>query len=260
MTAYARLLEKKWFLGTILLSLGAHTLLLPLPLPPRTSSSSEANRSSNADDAPAIAVNAIPLKQLPKPASAESPPPLPAAPLANPPTNELPQAAVAVTEPINEPPPQPVDNNPLPEPPISEPIEPTPSPETPTPTPTPQPSPDPTPPPTERGMVVALAEEFPHFAGAQAGCFSLTNCHRVSGQGNYRQAAKQLIGEMTAQGYQVEQRDDIDSQGHRVYEVIMPSEPDVTYYLNVFSDSADSMVYAMTLSIVTLAELQQLAG
>lgn len=109
-------------------------------------------------------------------------------------------------------------------------------------------------------MVVALAEGFPHFADVQSGCFSLTNCHRISGQGSYRKAAKQLVQDMADKGYQVSERDDIDSQGHRVYEVVIPTEPEVTYYLNVFSDSTDSMVYAMTLQIVTLAELQQLAG
>lgn len=111
----------------------------------------------------------------------------------------------------------------------------------------------------EHDVVVRLASDFPHLAGAQSGCYGLENCHRLEHGGNYRQAARQLMAQMQAQGYQVSERDDIDEPGHRVFDVIPPEDAEVTYYLNVFSDGSQSAVYALTLNILSLRELQQLS-
>lgn len=275
-------LARRWFSGTVLFSLCAHALILRLPTSPFSStqfSSTQTEAQSVIEDPSAslsssatLETDAISIAQLPQP---KTPPPelaLPSStqlaaqrPQLPPPSPPEPIYQLAPA-PVSAPPPQRVAPAVQPVAPTSSPA-PTPAPSptpTPTPTPSPQPSPspspDPTPLPPEQGMVVALGEDFPHLIGGQPNCFGLTNCHRVSGQGSYRRAASQLVEGMRANGYQVTMRDDIDEQGHRVYEVVMPSEPETTYYLNVFSDSADSMVYAMTLEIVSLAELQQLAA
>ncbi|MEO0706889.1 MAG: hypothetical protein AAF050_14640 [Cyanobacteria bacterium J06649_5] len=110
----------------------------------------------------------------------------------------------------------------------------------------------------EYGAVIALGEEFPHLAEAQSGCYGLEGCQQLSG--NYRRAAQQLIEQMESQGYQLTKRDDLDDTGHRVFEVIAPSEPEKTYYLNVFSPDAGSTVYVLAIDILSLTELQQLSS
>lgn len=110
----------------------------------------------------------------------------------------------------------------------------------------------------EYGAVIALGEEFPHLAEAQSGCYGLEGCQQLSG--NYRRAAQQLIEQMESQGYQLTERDDLDDTGHRVFEVIAPSEPEKTYYLNVFSPDAGSTVYVLAIDILSLTELQQLSS
>ena len=101
-----------------------------------------------------------------------------------------------------------------------------------------------------------LSEEFPHLAGAQSGCYGLAGCHQLAS--NYRQAAQQLIDQMEAQGYQLNERDDIEDTGHRVFEVIAPNEPEKIYYLNVLSPDVGSTVYVVTTDILNLEQLQQL--
>lgn len=108
-------------------------------------------------------------------------------------------------------------------------------------------------------MVVQPGENFPHLSGAQSGCYNLESCHRITGAGSHRQAAEKLVEQMQQQNYQVRERDDMESQGYRVFAVVPPDEPDKTYYLNVFSDGLNSTVYAITLEIVSLADLQQLS-
>ncbi|MEL6814828.1 MAG: hypothetical protein AAFP03_08435 [Cyanobacteria bacterium J06598_3] len=110
----------------------------------------------------------------------------------------------------------------------------------------------------EPAMVVAVGDDFPHLAGAQGNCYNLASCYRLGDAGGYRQAAKALTEQMQAQGYAVSERDDIDSAGRRVFEVVMPGQPNDIYFLNVFSDEAGSAVYVMTMDILTLQELQQL--
>ncbi|MEM6451053.1 MAG: hypothetical protein AAF703_12140 [Cyanobacteria bacterium P01_D01_bin.105] len=265
-------LSRHWLRGAILVSLGAHALMLRFPLPDNAGVSDLSSNASTsdasidsvaADSVSVIAIEALPLspsllsqqniedQQIEsQQIEPEPPPPSPPAVLDQPIVAAPPAQALP-----SQPPPLPPEVAPAA--PEQQAVNP---PEISTPIQTPVPTQPPMPLAPEQGMVISLAEEFPHFAGVQSGCFRLANCHRISGQGSYRQAAKQLVEQMQAQGYQVNQREDIDDQGHRVYEVIMPSEPDTTYYLNVFSDSADSMVYALTLEIVSLTELQQLAG
>ena len=109
------------------------------------------------------------------------------------------------------------------------------------------------------------AEDFPHLAGAESGCFGFTNCHQVAG--NLRQAAKQLVEGMEIKGYQVTPDDSRSDSGHLIYEVVVPSEPGEspeektakTHYLNVFSPELGRMAYVMTLDLITLDQLRQLA-
>ena len=109
---------------------------------------------------------------------------------------------------------------------------------------------------TENKMVVQLGDDFPHLAGAQAGCYGLESCHQLSG--NFRQAAQQLVEQMESQGYRLTEREDIDGTGHRVFEVIMPDDPNTIAYLNVYSPDVGSTVYVLTADILSLEQLQQL--
>ena len=109
-----------------------------------------------------------------------------------------------------------------------------------------------------QGAVMLLGEDFPDLAGAQPGCYGLAGCRQLSG--NYRAAAKQLLAQLKAQGYQLTEREDIDNAGHRVFEAIAPNQPDEIYYLNVFSPDAGSTVYVMARDILSLRELEALSS
>ena len=109
-----------------------------------------------------------------------------------------------------------------------------------------------------QGMVMQLGKDFPDLAGAQSGCYGLAGCRQLSG--NYRQAARQLIEQMKAMGYQLTERSDIDGAGHRVFEAIAPDKPNETYYLNIFSPDVGSTVYVMAADILSLEELKKLSG
>jgi len=108
----------------------------------------------------------------------------------------------------------------------------------------------------EQGVVLQLADDFPHLSGSQSGCFGLSNCHQASG--SYRQVVRQLTEQLRANGYRLTEDDTIDGVGHRVFEVVMPHDPESLYYLNVFSDGLDSAVYAITVNILSLDELKNL--
>jgi len=110
----------------------------------------------------------------------------------------------------------------------------------------------------EYGSLVQLDDDFPHLVGAQSGCYGLENCHQLSG--NFRQAAQALVAQMESQNYQLTEREDIDNTGHRVFDVIVPDEPDTTYYLNIFSPDVGRTVYVLTVDILTLNELQRLSS
>lgn len=108
----------------------------------------------------------------------------------------------------------------------------------------------------EPGVVIQLAADFPHLAGAQSGCYGLSHCHQMSG--SHRQVARQLTAQMRAQGYQLTEDDTIDGAGHQVFAVVMPQDPGSLYYLNIFSDGLDSAIYAITVDILSLDELKSL--
>ena len=72
-------------------------------------------------------------------------------------------------------------------------------------------------------MVMLLSEDFPDLAEAQSGCYGLSGCRELSG--NYQAAAKQLLAQLEAQGYQLTEREDIDGAGHRVFEAIAHNQP-----------------------------------
>ena len=263
------------FSGIVLVSLAAHGLVLQMPwregavIEPEPSVSTEEARTEITaeivkEGTQAIAVTTLPAA-LPKPKPQTT---------AQPPIQTQPPIPQAASQPVPqlaqvEPPPDqvlPVQTPPQPAPePISVPAtEPLAEPQ---PEPLAQPSnpdtdtPEPTQPlEPEHGMVVQLGDRFPHFQNSESGCYGLDNCHRIAGEGTYRQAGKKLVEQMKADGFRVEERDDIDEQGHRVFAIVSPDEPTETYFLNVFSDDSDSTIYAVTLEIVSLAELQQLSS
>lgn len=273
-----RLLRRSWFLGMVLISVGAHALLMPLPIPNKPPEAIAEDEQTVAKDVPAVTVEAIPLRSLP--ASPQKSPPQRSLPpqTANrqaPPNRALsaaappvpqPQPEQLVQQPVQQQPEQSI--NPQPEAPVSDPLPPDPV--------SPDPvSPDPVSPESpeqeedvnagplqseyEQGKLVVLADDFPHLANAQSGCFGLSNCLRVPSQGSYRKDAEALVKQMEDSGYQVQPDETIDEPGHRVYVVEKLSEPDKTYFLNVFSDSG-SMLYTLSSEIMSLTELQQLAS
>lgn len=108
------------------------------------------------------------------------------------------------------------------------------------------------------GPLVSYASTFPHFEGAENGCFGVTECRRVEQVGNYRSVARSLVANLEAQGYTIDLRDDLEDTGRNVYELLPPNETTLQYLL-VFSDSDDgSAIYVMSHEILTLDELQSL--
>lgn len=212
-------------------------------------------------DTQAIAITTLPAAPKPKPQTTAQPPIQTQQSIPQP-VQQLAPQSIQVEPPAQAPlvqsPPQPVPE------PIDVPAVP---PDEPQPNPLTQPSnpdagtPEPEQPSEpEHGMVVQLGDRFPHFQNSESGCYGLENCHRIAGEGTYRQAGKKLVDQMKADGFQVEERDDIDEQGHRVFAIVSPDEPTETYFLNVFSDDSDSTIYAVTLEIVSLIELRQLSS
>ncbi len=239
-------------------SLGLHSAVLKLPWPtkPLPSKGDELNRELlNAAQPSTISIASLPT---PDPSSADSSgepknsssaisTSLPAAPTS--PQQPQPVQPAPSVQPIQPDVPQTLAPAELASPPPSQPeIERLPPDST---VPFPETSP-------EHDVVVHLGDDFPHLAGAQSGCYGLANCRQLSG--NYRQAARLLLTQMTDQGYQLAERDDIDNTGHRVFEVITPHEPNVIYYLNVFSPDVGSTVYVMTVNVLSLEQLKQLSS
>ena len=115
--------------------------------------------------------------------------------------------------------------------------------------------PDPTEP---TGPLMAFEDGFPHPASAVGGCFGLSTCQQVSGQGSYRNVARSLKADLESQGYDVRERDDLEDTGRRVYE-LSPSEADgSTRYLMVFSNVDGSAIYVLSDEILNLRDLQAL--
>ncbi len=105
--------------------------------------------------------------------------------------------------------------------------------------------------------LVSYAVTFPHFEGAEDGCFGVSECRRVNGAGTYRSVARSLVTDLEAQGYTVTLRDDLEDTGRNVYELLPPDETTLQYLL-VFSDLDGSAIYVMSQEIMTLDDLQAL--
>ncbi|NJN62322.1 MAG: hypothetical protein HC795_13045 [Coleofasciculaceae cyanobacterium RL_1_1] len=126
----------------------------------------------------------------------------------------------------------------------------------PTPTPTNLPTPTPTPSP-EIDSTLPEESEFPHFTGAETGCYGSEQCHRVAGE-SLRSVASQLKTNLEAQGYQFKQRDDLgDDAGFRVYEI---SKDQDVQFLHIFSewslDQGDTTLYELSAQPKSLRELR----
>lgn len=114
---------------------------------------------------------------------------------------------------------------------------------------TPQPNPQPTPTPEPESEPTDLIPNFPHLAGAVAGCQNREDCYAVPGE-TLRGVTLSLRTSLEAQGYQVQLRSDLgNDQGTRVYAVTHPdrSEP---LFLSVFSfyspETGDMARYVLT--------------
>jgi hypothetical protein len=126
----------------------------------------------------------------------------------------------------------------------------TPAPATPKPIATP--TPNQTPPPANLQIPFA---NLPNLAGAQAGCFGSENCRQVSDGTPFRNAAQTLEQQMTAQGYQVSERDDLSDTGQKIYQ--LKAQDGATRYLNVLSSDVGSTIYLLSPEPITLRDLQQ---
>lgn len=251
-----------------LLSVVLHAAFVVLPWPQQTVSSQE--DADLGDEAAVESALAISTVSLPPAVSPEAPPAVEPSPdiVASPPADRT--AVLPTPQPVQTEVPQPVvppvqlsvpvqtiHQEPLP-------IEPTPQPQSEVieepvvPTVPESPPESPLGAEPEYGKVMPLSGAFPHLAGAQSGCYGLSGCRQLSS--NFRTAARQLIEQMKAQGYEITARDDLENTGHRVFEAIAPEEPDTVYYLNVFSPDVGRTVYVITTEILSLAELEQLSG
>ncbi|MEO1591639.1 MAG: hypothetical protein AAFU71_10145 [Cyanobacteria bacterium J06632_22] len=209
----------------------------------------------------------VPVTRLPVVASAlPDVEPLPTQPAALPPPAPIPQPVAAVPAAVPARVPEPVLSEPLPteptvsEPTVSEPTVPAEEPIVPAQPPPSEPIPPeaPTDPPLENGTVVPFAEDFPHFANAEMGCFGLSSCGSLSGIRSYRAAAQQMVPILENQDYQIDEYS-TDEPGYSVYRL---SHPDwrngESFYLSFFQDGLGQAVYVITADVVTLDELKQL--
>ncbi|MEA5420215.1 hypothetical protein VB712_13375 [Spirulina sp. CCNP1310] len=186
-------------------------------------------------------VENVPITRLPTP-TPQRPPipsstPTPTPRSHRPPTRPQPnpQPARTVAPPPNPQPPPPQANASVPSPQPSPPQ--TPNPETqpsPTPQPGPAPSPSPEPEPTD------LIPDFPHMAGAVAGCQNREDCYAVPGE-TLRSVTGNLRASLAAQGYSLRERADLgDDQGIRVYEVTHPDRPEPLFLTVVAFNSPET--------------------
>jgi len=113
-------------------------------------------------------------------------------------------------------------------------------------------------PPLEAGAIVPFADDFPHRADAQMGCYGLSSCGSLANISNFRSAARQLVPDLESQGYQVDEYN-TDESGYLVYQLSHPDwrngEP---YYLSIFQDGLGQAVYVITQEVITLAALKEL--
>lgn len=92
---------------------------------------------------------------------------------------------------------------------------------------------------------------FPHLSNAESGCFGIGNCHQIEG-GNFRQAGANLVSQLEAQGYEVQQDDSLEDSGLKVYEV---TKGESTQYLSLVQPRLGPAVYVLAAVPITESEL-----
>lgn len=234
----------RWLVRPALLgSIGLHVLLLLMPIADRSSLETVASEPETQ-----VPVSRLPENQrtkAPQPKPTPTPTPKVAAPTPTP-KPLIPAPVSPQRLPIQIPPAQ---VQPKVQSQVQPQVQPSPVPAQPTPLATPSPvaSPDPVPPPA-----LPFAD-VPVLAGSQTGCFGLGTCHQMTDGTNFRTAGQTLEQELSAKGYRVKLRDDIEETGRKVYEISKNNE---TRYLNVLSSDVGSTVYLVTTQPVSLSELQ----
>ncbi|MEO0405761.1 MAG: hypothetical protein AAF289_00265 [Cyanobacteria bacterium P01_A01_bin.135] len=229
-----RLKLSQWaFHPMVLVSLLIHGIVVFFPTWPQ-----EEPESESPEDAVSIDLSTLPDQP--------SPP-------TNEPLVEVPQPVeLPISEPSPQPPPLPA-SPPLPAPASVAPPAPSPTPEPASAPSTVAPLPNtevaPALPPTSTPLPFA---DFPHLPSAEAGCFGLGNCRQTSG-GNFRQDGAALLEQLTAAGYQVQPRDDLEDSGIKVFEV---TKGGTTEYLSLLQPDLGQSVYVIAAEPVDLAELQ----
>lgn len=230
----------------LLLSVSVHGLLLVLPLPERTAEEPE---TLSRDEEALLQQEAIAVSDLPVVEAPPEPPPQSPEAATPPPGAEV---AAATPAPANQATPR------SPAPPVPEqrdldnlpeedelPIEDGLDAETDDPG-----SEDPE-------EIVAFSPDFPHYEGAEGGCYGITACQRVRGVGSYRNVARGLVPSFEARGYAVTLREDLEDTGRQVYEM-QSLDDGSTQYLMVFSDLDGSAVYVVSTRILSLNDLKTL--
>lgn len=230
----------------LFLSVGLHLLLLLLPILPDRTSEEDAASTQVEPEETQVALTPLPIAPTPEPQPAVVPSPMPS--LAAQPPVSSPPAPIRNSAPTI-PQPQPVAPSAA-QPPILQPT----APVSPT---SAQPSPavasSPAAPPNR---IVAPFASFPHLDGSQPGCFdqSAGDCQQISG--NFRQVSQALTTQLSNQGYDVKQRNDLEETGRQVYEV---TKDEVTRYLSVISSDLAGTAYILASEPVTQADIEQIA-
>lgn len=226
-----------------------HGGLLLLPMPQWWQRVAEPEPEIVVEESDAIAITTLPVvsKPVPEEITPVEPPP-PAPPEVAPPPlltqvpDNLPEERLETLEDLE------ATEQPEPEPPPEE-NEPE------------QPEPDPENSEPEAGIAVQFNSNFPHLAGAEAGCYGLENCRKAEGQ-NYLGALSSIRQGLEAQGYELTPytgNDDSDVRNHRIYKMRLPNDPDAAIkYLNVFGGEPEATIYIITPRLITQAELQAL--
>jgi len=230
----------------LFLSVGLHLLLLLLPILPDRTSDEDSDLAQEELEETQVTLTPLPIAPTPEPQpSIKVPTPAPS------PTAQLPSPAVPPSPTLNAapaiPPSQPAAPSASP-PPVS--ASPTATVE-----PSAQPSPAASPLPPPQNRIVAPFASFPHLDGAQPGCFnqSAGDCQQVSG--NFRQVSQALTAQLSRQGYDVKQRDDLEETGRQVYEV---TKDQVVRYLSVISSDLAGTAYILASEPVTQADIEQI--
>lgn len=222
-------------------SVGLHLLLLLLPiLPDRPVDKAQSDQEQAEPEETQVALAPLPITPIPEPQPSVVVPSPGSSPAASPiPPSLQPQpAAPSLPQPSMPQPSAPISASPTPA------IE-----------PSAQPSPTASLLPPPQNRVVAPFASFPHLDGSQPGCFnqSAGDCQQVAG--NFRQVSQALTAQLSSQGYDVKQRDDLEETGRQVYEV---TKDEVTQYLSVISSDLAGTAYILAHEPVTQADIEQI--